>query len=225
MCSSKLCIVNQHADFSKGVCFDLSNRRYYSFHLCFCSAFILPDAGLTHTGRARRSQNNAPGEPAPLPQPPSIAVPPNQPQTLPSAPQPQKASIIGTVTDVKGSIVPSATVVLQGSVLSAPLTITANDKGFFEFTGLEPGTYHVTASAKGFANWTSPAIMLKPGQSVILTGCRLKVAEARTTVYVGIPPSRLPPSRSRSRSSSAFSASSPISTSSMTPTPSRSRRS
>ncbi len=60
----------------------------------------------------------------------------------------------------------------------------ANDKGFFEFTALEPGTYHVTASAKGFAKWISPAIILKPGQAVILTDCRLKVAEARITVNV-----------------------------------------
>jgi hypothetical protein len=60
-----------------------------------------------------------------------------------------------------------------------------NDNGFFEFKVLHPGTYHATVSAKGFANWNSPAVVLHPGQAVILTGSKLKVAEAKTSISVG----------------------------------------
>ena len=63
--------------------------------------------------------------------------------------------------------------------------VVANDNGFFELNDLRPGVpYHVTIIAKGFAKWTSPAIILKPGQYLILTGCRLQIATALTTVTV-----------------------------------------
>ncbi len=66
-----------------------------------------------------------------------------------------------------------------------PRTIVADSNGFFKFSDLDAGAnYHVTISAKGFAKWTSPAIILKPGQYLILTGCKLQIAEAQTTVTV-----------------------------------------
>jgi hypothetical protein len=82
--------------------------------------------------------------------------------------------------------IPGATVILEGSVVNDSRTVASNDTGFFEFEDLEPGTtYHVAISAEGFANWTSPEIMLKPGQYVILKGSKLQVAMALTTVTVG----------------------------------------
>jgi hypothetical protein len=59
---------------------------------------------------------------------------------------------------------------------------------FFEFKDVEPGTtYHITVSAQGFANWTSPAVILKLGQYAILTGSKLHIAEALTTITVAAP--------------------------------------
>ena len=111
--------------------------------------------------------------------------PRNPPQPLPDVPAPQHGQIIGTVTDVNNDTVSGATVVLEGPVLSDNRTVVANDNGFFELKDLEPGIpYHVTISANGFANWTSPEIILKPSQYMILTGGRLKIAEALTTVNV-----------------------------------------
>ncbi len=105
-------------------------------------------------------------------------------QPLPDAPHPQSGNIIGTVTDVNNGTVPGAVVVIEGADRSDHRTVVANDSGFFEFKVLDPGTYHVSVSAKGFADWTSPAVILNPGQYLILTGCRMKVAEARTTINV-----------------------------------------
>jgi hypothetical protein len=101
-----------------------------------------------------------------------------------SAPEPQAGTIIGTVIDVNGDVVPEATVLLQGSSLDDDPQAVANDNGFFQFENVKPGiTYHLTVSASGFADWTSPEITLKPGQYLELTGIRLNIAEAVTTVY------------------------------------------
>jgi hypothetical protein len=61
----------------------------------------------------------------------------------------------------------------------------SNDKGFFEFNGVETETYQAKISAQGFGDWTSPDLALKPGQYVILTVPRLQIATAFTSVFVG----------------------------------------
>jgi hypothetical protein len=107
---------------------------------------------------------------------------------LPDVPKPQTGIIVGTVTDVNDDTVPGATVVLEGPVQTDPRTVVTNGNRFFEFKDVEPGTnYHVTVSAQGFANWTSPAVILKPGQYAILTGSKLHIAEALTTITVAAP--------------------------------------
>jgi len=109
-----------------------------------------------------------------------------QPTALPDAPKAQPGIIVGTVVDVNDDAVPGATVVLQSPALKNRLIVVANDNGFFEFNDLEPGTpYHVTISAQGFASSTSPDVTLKPGQYVILSISRLRIAEALTKVTVG----------------------------------------
>ena len=100
-----------------------------------------------------------------------------------NAPKPEAGHITGTVTDVNDDPVPGAAVVLEGP--ASPRTVQSNDNGFFEFNDLEAGfPYHVTVSAPGFANWTSPAVILKPGETQILTGSKLQIAQAQTTVSV-----------------------------------------
>jgi hypothetical protein len=106
---------------------------------------------------------------------------------LPDAPKPQPGIIVGTVTDVNNDGVPGATVALAGSALKDPRTVASNDNGSFQFNDVEPGTYQVIVSAQGFANWTSPAIMLKPGQYAILPVSKLRIAEALTTITVASP--------------------------------------
>jgi Carboxypeptidase regulatory-like domain len=100
-----------------------------------------------------------------------------------SAPEPQTGTIIGTVMDVNDGTVPGATVDLESPSLPDPQRVETNDNGFFELAHLKPGTpYHVTITATGFANWTSPEVILRPGQYLELTGIRLKIATMVTTV-------------------------------------------
>ncbi|MCU1269741.1 MAG: hypothetical protein JWN74_1035 [Acidobacteriaceae bacterium] len=109
-----------------------------------------------------------------------------EPQALlPDAPKPRTGIIVGTVTDLNNDTVTGATVVLAGPAPKVSRTVVSNDNGFFEFNDVEPGTtYQVTVSAEGFANWTSPPLILKPGQYAILPGSKLRIAEAHTSITV-----------------------------------------
>jgi hypothetical protein len=105
-------------------------------------------------------------------------------QQLVSAPEPQAGTIIGTVTDVNNGTVPGATVVVEGTSAVDHASAVTDDRGFFQLDHLASGkTYRVTIRANGFAIWTSPAIVLKPGQYLELTGIQLQIAEAVTTVH------------------------------------------
>jgi len=100
-----------------------------------------------------------------------------------SAPQPQPAGIIGTVTDVRNDAIPAAAVVLDGPAPADHVTATSDDNGFFVFKNLHPAVpYHLTISAKGFDNWTSKPIILQPGQQLDLHDIGLKISALQTTV-------------------------------------------
>jgi hypothetical protein len=108
-----------------------------------------------------------------------------QPTRLPDAPKPRTGTIVGTVTDANNDTIIGANVVLVGPTPKAPRTVVSNDTGFFQFNDVEPGTrYRVNIRAQGFADWTSPPLVLRPGQYAILTGSKLRVAQARTSITV-----------------------------------------
>lgn len=105
-----------------------------------------------------------------------------------SAPVPQPGTIIGTVQDVNGGVVPGATVVLRGSSPGDERRTVSQDNGFFQFDAVKPGTlYHVTVSAQQFAEWTSRDLILTPGQFFILTGIALRVSTVQVTVNAILP--------------------------------------
>jgi hypothetical protein len=102
-----------------------------------------------------------------------------------AAPSAQPASISGTVIANNDGIVPGARVELDGPVPADARTVVANENGGFAFNNLKPGVpYHVTISANGFVSWTSPEIVLNPGQYDILTNAELKLAGGSTSITV-----------------------------------------
>jgi hypothetical protein len=101
------------------------------------------------------------------------------------APEPQPGTIVGTVVDVTGGVVPGATVLLQDQRNGEERRVLTQSNGFFKLDGLKPGMpCHVRVSADGFANWTSSDITLSPSQYLILTGITLRVATEQVTVNV-----------------------------------------
>jgi hypothetical protein len=90
---------------------------------------------------------------------------------------PRAATIMGTVTDVNGDVIPNATVVLKEVEGSDPLTMVTTENGMFEFHDVTPGiTYQLSISAKDFAGWTSTPITLNPDQFKIVNGIQLRIA-------------------------------------------------
>jgi hypothetical protein len=102
-----------------------------------------------------------------------------------AAPDPQTGQIGGTVTDVNDDTVPGANVILESSAPGDRRSIVSGDNGTFAFDDLKPGvSYHVTISADGFVTWTSPAIIIRPGQYLFLTGSKLQIAAEAISVTV-----------------------------------------
>lgn len=105
------------------------------------------------------------------------------------APAAQAAKIVGTVTDVNDNTVPGATVTLQGPAPGDRRTVVTTDNGAFQFQDVKPGIpYNVSITAKGFADWTSPVVTLTPGEYKILTGSKLRIAQAQSTINVAYDP-------------------------------------
>jgi hypothetical protein len=85
---------------------------------------------------------------------------------------------------VNNDVLSGATVVLEGPGLKDPRKVLSDDNGFFEFVQLDPGTYHITITAEEFADWSSPDLILSPGQYLILPASKLLIAKAVTAVNV-----------------------------------------
>ena len=114
----------------------------------------------------------------------AYAVIPVVGQQIP-APDPQPGTMSGTVTDVNDDIVPGANVILEGSTPGDRRSIVSDDNGSFAFDGLKPAVlYRVAISAVGFVTWTSPAIMISPGQHLFLTGSKLQIVGGAISVTV-----------------------------------------
>jgi len=109
-----------------------------------------------------------------------------------SVPKPRSESIIGTVTDAQDEVVPGASVVLDCGDASGQQKATTNQSGFFSFSAVQPGVpCHVTIHANGFADWTSSAIQITPGQNRDLGSIRLTISVAATTVVAALPPEQI----------------------------------
>jgi hypothetical protein len=118
----------------------------------------------------------------------AIAITAPLPGQVTSTSNPSTGQITGTVTDLNGDAVSGASVVLQRLDGKDPLKLISDDNGYFDFKQLDPGSYRVTISAPEFADWTSADLVLNPSQYMILSECKLRVAEVTTTVNVAYTP-------------------------------------
>ena len=99
------------------------------------------------------------------------------------APQPQRGSIRGTVTDVDDAAIPGAALTVDGPSGSEPRTLKSDDTGSFEVKDLAPAVaYKITVRANGFADFTSAPIVLTPGQTLDMSDIKLKISVVETTV-------------------------------------------
>ncbi len=88
----------------------------------------------------------------------------------------------GVVTDPSGSVIAKAAVRLTNAG-GASLDTSTNRDGFYEFKGLAPGLYTVTAVAKGFAIFTKEDVQILAGQTQLLNiGLLIQVEEEKVEV-------------------------------------------
>ncbi len=104
------------------------------------------------------------------------------------SPELRLGTILGTVTDVNGNIVPGARVVLQGPDTHDCRTLTTSGNGFFQFNRIEPGIpYEINVTATGMEEWTSSSVTLEPNKAKILNA-QLRIPVEQTTVKVNYDP-------------------------------------
>src|SRR5579871_4720538 len=70
------------------------------------------------------------------------------------------ATLLGTVTDSSGAIVPSAKVVITETQTSIGHTVQTNDSGNYIVPNLPPGVYAVSVEASGFKRETRKDVRL-----------------------------------------------------------------
>jgi hypothetical protein len=100
------------------------------------------------------------------------------------APQPPApGSISGTVTDETGAVIVGAQVALTREDDSAPQQVLSAGDGQFFFANVDPGNFHVTITASGFAAQTFNGT-LHSGQTYMVPPRTLEPATMRTDVVV-----------------------------------------
>lgn len=77
-----------------------------------------------------------------------------------------RATIVGTVTDSTGAVVPGATVVITNSAAGTNRTLETNSSGNFNAPDLNIGTYSVRCTMQGFKEYTKNGIALNINDTV-----------------------------------------------------------
>jgi len=91
--------------------------------------------------------------------------------------------VSGTVVDPSGAVVPNATLTITNASVGYTQTITANGEGVYTFSGLQPATYELHVSAKGFADVVVPDVIVSAARTTNLK-IAMKVGAATQTIEV-----------------------------------------
>ena len=92
-------------------------------------------------------------------------------------------TVRGTVTDSTGGVMPGASVTVVHETTDEATTRLTDETGNYEFTGLPPGIYTLTADVPGFEVGTYSNVELAAGQEV-LRNFTLEISAVDTTLVV-----------------------------------------
>jgi hypothetical protein len=92
-------------------------------------------------------------------------------------------SIIGTVTDTSGAVIPNATVTVTDANRGIKRTTTSDSTGRYLMSGLSPTAYDVSAERNGFQTAIQKNVVLYVGQTLTVD-FSLKVSTVTSTVEV-----------------------------------------
>ena len=96
-------------------------------------------------------------------------------------------SVIGTVKDASGRVVPAAIVVLTNTQMGVSNSTTSNETGYYHFPVVLPGTYTVAVTHAGFKTVTQSCTVQATTSTTV--DIRLPVGSTKQSVTVtGQPP-------------------------------------
>jgi hypothetical protein len=78
----------------------------------------------------------------------------------------ENATIVGTVTDSKGAVIPNATISLLNTATGDSLSKVSNNAGVYNFQDLHIGSYTLTVTAPGFQKYSQTGIVLNVAATV-----------------------------------------------------------
>lgn len=104
--------------------------------------------------------------------------------TVPAHAQQLTGTLSATVYDTSGAVVPQATVTLKNSSSGDVRKTVSDGQGYFTFTAVQPATYSISISAKGFTTWDLTGIVMNLGDTRSVPNIALKAGAASTTVEV-----------------------------------------
>src|SRR5262252_945425 len=97
--------------------------------------------------------------------------------------QTTNATLSGMVTDTSGASLPGAHVEAQNTRTGVVTMTTSNEAGVYQFPGLQPGTYRLSADASGFQKYTFNNVTVDVAARVTIN-FPLQIANLSTSVEV-----------------------------------------
>jgi hypothetical protein len=97
--------------------------------------------------------------------------------------QGQVATLLGTVTDTSGAVLPNVTITLTNTATGVTKTSVTNEAGAYTFPGLQIGNYDVKATAQGFKAEERKGVVLNAADRV-RTDFQMTVGSVSETVTV-----------------------------------------
>jgi hypothetical protein len=92
-------------------------------------------------------------------------------------------TVIGTVTDPSGAVIPGAQIELKDTSTGNARTALSNGSGQYSFVGVQPGTYAVKGTHTGFEAVSVPNVVVEIEKSYTIN-LRLQVGAAQAVVEV-----------------------------------------
>jgi hypothetical protein len=102
------------------------------------------------------------------------------------------AQLTGTVQDNTGAVIPGAQITMVNDETGRARVVQTNNDGLYAFPALEPGSYTLKASAKGFQPKEIVGIMLHAGDERTIAAFSLTVGNAAETVTVSASSAMIP---------------------------------